>query len=477
MRIRCTESPNSSQIGQEFVLKLIDARFLKPLRIWFLDGDSADAEISTIQRFVDMVCCGQVDAFLKQVDASLYEYSHWDSTEYGAKIRDFQLWQKEALMYRHCISVAQTELDAYSRLQELQGTCIPKIIWKVRTCPWMKLDHPFDRFFQYPGFVMEDVAGVCLAEIGKLPRHMFTEICEETVRVLNSLEYYGIEHRSLAARNIMLKHRRRQNGRPHVVLIDLHKHLMWSPDDSYYKYRGLWDAPEKLMKGKLMKGLKWYDRVLLSQTEVALEHEQEWNELIATGRFAERELFTKGTRPHDLTRERIAYRVIMDDIWHVSDRRVLLQELGRKAKMSRIAYKISKVRRSSGTSWARTDYFQDDIETTSFFWEIEKWPQRVLPKIAEALDCRVDGIWERFDEALEKYYARPNGPGRRLDGLSRTIFPNPEDSQESFNTASSIDNLNDSQESLTKDDVVKIFVPRKQPLPPMDLDSYELGWM
>jgi hypothetical protein len=101
----------------------------------------------------------------------------------------------------------------------------------------------------------------------------------------------------------------------------------------------------------------------------------------------------------------------------------------------------------------------------------------VLPKIAEALECRVDGIWERFDEALEKYYARPNGPGRRLDGLSGTIFPSLEDNQESFSTSSTMDDLNNSQEGLTKDDFVKIFVPWKQPLPPMDLDSYELGWM
>jgi hypothetical protein len=32
-------------------------------------------------------------------------------------------------------------------------------------------------------------------------------------------------------------------------------------------------------------------------------------------------------------------------------------------------------------------------------------------------------------------------------------------------------------QGLAKDDFVKTFVPRKQPLPPMDLDSYELVWM
>jgi hypothetical protein len=70
MRIECTESPKSSQIGQVFVLKLIDARFLGPLRRWFLGEDSVTAETSAVQRFVDMVCCGRVDTFLKQADAS-----------------------------------------------------------------------------------------------------------------------------------------------------------------------------------------------------------------------------------------------------------------------------------------------------------------------------------------------------------------------------------------------------------------------
>jgi hypothetical protein len=57
------------------------------------------------------------------------------------------------------------------------------------------------------------------------------------------------------------------------------------------------------------------------------------------------------------------------------------------------------------------------------------------------------------------------------------IFPNIEDSQEIFSTASSMANLNISQpEGLTRDNFVKKFVPWKQPLPPMDLDRYELGW-
>jgi hypothetical protein len=124
-----------------------------------------------------------------------------------------------------------------------------------------------------------------------------------------------------------------------------------------------------------MKGEAFDDREFYSQNEVTLKHEQERNDLIAIGRFAERDLFTEETRPYDLTRERIPYRVIMDNRWHVSDRKVLLQELGRRTGMSRVAYKIMKVSYSSCTTLSYTERnlgrHREDIEKTSFFWERE----------------------------------------------------------------------------------------------------------
>jgi hypothetical protein len=137
MRIKCIESPNPSQAGQEFVMKHIDARFLEHPRKWFLGPFSVSAEINTVQRFVDMVCYGQADGFLKQVDKSLYGDCDWQTERHGPQIelRRYQLWKKETFVYRHFTSIAQRELDTYSRLQELQSTCIPKIICRLRTCP------------------------------------------------------------------------------------------------------------------------------------------------------------------------------------------------------------------------------------------------------------------------------------------------------------------------------------------------------
>ena len=162
-----------------------------------------------------------------------------------------------------------------------------------------------------------------------------------------------------------------------------------------------------------------------------------------------------------------------------------------------------------------------------FDWEWEDWYLRALPRIAEALDYESDGLVERFDQAFEQYCARANGPGLRVDGLADTCFPavthtteegdsllatathniaaEREDSalSDSMNSSQNVTptysplslqataassttdltSLSDSETNLDEDteskakEVLKIFIPRKKPLPPIDVESYELGWM
>ena len=158
-----------------------------------------------------------------------------------------------------------------------------------------------------------------------------------------------------------------------------------------------------------------------------------------------------------------------------------------------------------------------------FEWEWENWHLRALPKIADALECKVEGIVNRFEEAFEQYCERPNGPGPRIYGLADTCFPTPKQvdevdgsyeettaftadrkysaiSTDSSRTASpsyspfslqptaasSMTDLTSLSESdvtsveepdgETKGDF-KIFVPKRNSLPPIDVESYELGWM
>lgn len=161
-----------------------------------------------------------------------------------------------------------------------------------------------------------------------------------------------------------------------------------------------------------------------------------------------------------------------------------------------------------------------------FDWEWEDWYLRALFKIAEIFDFEVEGIVDRFVKAFEDYCERPNGPGLRLEGLAGTCFSTlmqttKEGASDAAATCAIIaarkdsaffDSTNSSQDvtpsysplsiqataaSSTTDltllsdsgidrneetedkakEILRIFVPRRKPPPPIDVESYELGWM
>ena len=164
------------------------------------------------------------------------ELSH-QNDEFSIYGNSYTDWEKEAVFHKFCETMVGDEISVYQHLEHLQGKFIPQLIQQVRTCPWSRLaGPPFERFFQAPRFLLECVDGVSLEEVGKMLRFFWQEVYEEAARTANALEYYGFDHKSLSPRNPMVKHERAANGRPRVVLIDLHMHGKWSEEDGYFKY-------------------------------------------------------------------------------------------------------------------------------------------------------------------------------------------------------------------------------------------------
>ena len=352
MEVKCQEAPDPDHVGRTFVLKLIDSRFLGDIRCW---RRLQNPTISTMKRFINMVCCGAVDEFLTDVDEKNYTAMSSRDIPKGAL---FSEWQQVALIHKHCQTVAEGEINAYNRLQELQGRCIPHLMYRVRTCPWHRLQAPFDRYFQYDGFVMEKVDGICLDDVRGMPQYFEREVCREAINAVNSLEYYGFEHKSLAARNLMVRHERQLNGTPCVMLIDLHKHLTWSSEDGYFKYKNVWAGSME----RMMKGLLGYCNAFWFEEEDGAARNEEWEESIATGRFGEKAQLLNikpGFKPgfedgppadarsiadaRALIEARIRWRVIMDDLWTVDPGKDNLKGIDERASRSRIAHKIMRV--------------------------------------------------------------------------------------------------------------------------------------
>lgn len=113
-------------------------------------------------------------------------------------------------------------------------------------------------YFQYDGFVMEKVDGICLDDMGPMPKYFKREVYLEAINAVNSLEYYGFEHKSLAPRNLVVRHERQLNGTPCVMLIDLPKHLTWSSEDGYFKYKDVWAGTMETMMKKCVQLLKCF---------------------------------------------------------------------------------------------------------------------------------------------------------------------------------------------------------------------------
>ena len=348
MEVKCLETPDTDYIGRIFVLKLLDHRFL-PMFNWF-----SEPTIRSMKRFINMVCCGAVDEFLAEAGHRV-NLGGWKHDNYHSVKGLFSEWQQQALVHKSCQTVVEDEISAYERLRELQGKCIPKLMYRVRTCPWLNMEEPFSKYFQYEGFVMEKVDGVCLESVGRLPAFLQREIYQQAVNAINTLEYYGFEHKSLASRNLMVRHERQVSGVPYITLIDLHKHLTWSAEDGYFKYREVWNGSMET-RMQYVSGFfdPWWDVDCRDDCKG-----DEWDEHIATGRFAEKNLFLDvnyqdpsdmalaGARrvvsPRALVNARLRWRVIMDDLWFVRSDKDRLQEIDERARLSRVAYKIMQV--------------------------------------------------------------------------------------------------------------------------------------
>ena len=344
MRVKCLESPEPEHVGMTFVLKIIDYCFLETFRVY------GDPTIHAMKRYINMVCCGEVDKFLATVDEKFYT-DDWRG-DGGADRSLFSEWQQAALVHKSCQVVAEQEISSYDRLLELQGTCIPKLLYRVRTCPWHRIEAPSEHYFQLEGFVMEELDGISLGEVGKkMPHYFYREIYREAINTVNLLEYYGFEHKSLAPRNLMLRNERQLNGLPSVMLIDFHKHLMWSKDDGYFKYRQVWDGSMENRMKDVSGHYSWW-------APDGAQREEEWQDILATGRFAEKDLIVHDRLRYSGPREkhvrkvgksralvdaRLTWRVVMDDLWAVDEGKDKFEGLDERAARSRIAHKIMKV--------------------------------------------------------------------------------------------------------------------------------------
>ena len=132
---------------------------------------------------------------------------------------DDQPWdtaRDETFLFDYCRDLHSCEVEAYSRLRDLQGTNVPQFLADVRFDAFPLQD----AFSEVRGILLELVTGYSLADLAKYAhRSSWQRICDEAIRTVNLISDHGILNEDVEPRNVLIRTRDKDAGHE-VVVID-----------------------------------------------------------------------------------------------------------------------------------------------------------------------------------------------------------------------------------------------------------------
>jgi hypothetical protein len=227
------------------VLKVYDRRFGADLReIYGKDNPHTAADEAEFESFVRQ---GKIDPFLCELEEDRRKEllppsaaSFHDGTPEG-------IAQYEAALWLNCKEHFQSETEAYSQLQEVQGRLIPRMLAHVRLVqPSSELlrDLPepeMARYFEIHGIVIELIDGYNLRELPTSPlapadQDSWPAIVQAAVDGAHEINRRGVIMNDCQPRNVMIDAR---SQRP--VFIDFGN--CWFKDALVEMWKEMWGEP------------------------------------------------------------------------------------------------------------------------------------------------------------------------------------------------------------------------------------------
>lgn len=180
------------------VLKIFDRRFATQLREdegilpWTLDIE---------REYQDFVVSGGASEFIAQLrsrnNMADEEGEHWTVA------------QKEAYLHHYMQKLYDAETKVYERVQDIQGRDVPKLLVTL-TVPGQHLSlnsfKGIDNYINYPGILLEYIQGFKLNELTThAPRETWQYICEDALRIVNTIGDRGIRNEDVKTRNFLVR--------------------------------------------------------------------------------------------------------------------------------------------------------------------------------------------------------------------------------------------------------------------------------
>ncbi|KAL8974698.1 MAG: hypothetical protein Q9197_001067 [Variospora fuerteventurae] len=120
---------------------------------------------------------------------------------------DPQLWdtaRDETFLYDYCRDLHSCEVEAYSRLQDLQGRSIPRFLADVTFDAFPMQQN--NAFFQVRGILLELITGYSLADLAKYaPQSSWQRICDEAIHTINLISDHGVLNEDVKTRNVLIR--------------------------------------------------------------------------------------------------------------------------------------------------------------------------------------------------------------------------------------------------------------------------------
>ena len=189
----------STKHAKHSILKLYDWRYATQLRQDYGVGQWSSYREDTYGTFVEE---GGAAKFISALEHDSIDDQIWDTA------RD------ETFLFDYFRNLHGCEVEAYSRLKDLQGKSVPRFLANVR----LNILPTQNDFFEVRGILLELITGYSLDDLMKYAHpSSWQRICDETIRTINLVSDHGILNEDVKPRNVLI--RTYDNPSEHEVVI------------------------------------------------------------------------------------------------------------------------------------------------------------------------------------------------------------------------------------------------------------------
>lgn len=313
--------------------------------------------------------------------------------------------EAEAAYLVNCEDEFETELDAYQKLEELQGRFIPKLYTSVVSEPWAEAAPEIQaEWLVCHGLLIEYIDGSCLRDLilehadldpekDDLP---WGDIARSIACAINIFPSYLFHHDDLHPRNIIV----RQGGsyKPEdFVIIDFSKGRFIGPyprtneeDENYGSDHSSWHFAEKALLYEILSNSPTIKLRSTGRKEL-LEYGS-----CRFGHWFEWDFVSTYVKQND-----ISEMLIRGDVWRVPENQSPAESLKQKFEQSRKAGRLL---------WAAQDLFEECKPWNEKTYDYRAgWEPNAITQIAqqvmtdERVYCDPSAAWQAFCDASDDW--------------------------------------------------------------------------